>query len=132
MMSFDEKKALIEYRKQKSYYTLKEAKDVAELGHWNLAGNRLYYAVFHMASALLLDKGIVARTHSGVIHLIGKEFVSTGLLDKRYGRLLSRLYELRQSGDYDDMYTATKEEVFPFIERTEEFLSEMSKLITLI
>ena len=33
MMSFDEKKALIEYRKQKSYYTLKEAKDVAELGH---------------------------------------------------------------------------------------------------
>ena len=53
-----------------------------QLGFWNLAGNRLYYAVFHMASALLLDKGFVAKTHSGVIHLIGANFVTTNRLSK--------------------------------------------------
>ena len=79
MLSIEEKKALIGYRKQKAYDSLKEAKAVAQLGFWNLAGNRLYYAAFHMASALLLDKGIVAKTHSGVIHLIGAKFVTQGL-----------------------------------------------------
>ena len=94
MLSIEEKKALIGYRKQKAYDSLKEAKAVAQLGFWNLAGNRLYYAAFHMASALLLDKGIVAKTHSGVIHLIGAKFVTQGLLEREYGRLFSRLYEL--------------------------------------
>ena len=64
-----------------------------------------------MASALLLDKGIIAKTHAGIIHLIGSQFVARGILKKEYGRLLSRLYELRQSGDYDDLYDATEDEV---------------------
>ena len=65
---------------------MNEAKEVIKLGFWSLAGNRLYYAAFHMASALLLDKGITARSHSGVIHLIGAQFVTKGLLEKEYGR----------------------------------------------
>ncbi|MDE5761342.1 HEPN domain-containing protein [Bacteroides sp.] len=109
---------------------MKEAEDVAKLGYWSLTGNRLYYAVFHMASALLLDKGFTARTHSGIIHLIGAQFITTDLLDRGYGRLLSRLFELRQSGDYDDLYDATEEEVAPYIERTRTFLADMEKLIT--
>lgn len=132
MMSLEERKALIAYRKQKAFDSLKEAKAVAGLGFWNLAGNRLYYAAFHMASALLLDKGMVARTHSGVIHLIGANFVATGLLEKNYGRLFSRLYELRQSGDYDDMYNATEEEVMPYFEQTEKFMRKMIELMTLL
>lgn len=131
MLSLDEKKVLISYRKQKAYDSLKEAKAVANLGFWNLTGNRLYYAAFHMASALLLDKGIVAKTHSGVIHLVGAKFVTQGLLDRKYGRLFSRLYELRQSGDYDDMYDISEEEVVPFIQCTEQFVAKMESLMTL-
>lgn len=79
MLSIEEKKAIIGYRKQKAYDSLKEAKAVAGLGFWNLAGNRLYYAAFHMASALLLDKGLMAKSHSGTIHLVGSQFIATGL-----------------------------------------------------
>lgn len=85
-----------------------------------------------MASALLLDKGMSAKTHAGVIHLIGEKFIATGLLDKSYGKLFSRLYELRQSGDYDDMYDATEEEVLPYFEKVRMFLDEMKKLITFL
>ena len=131
MLNIEEKKALIVYRKQRAYDSLKEAKAVAELGFWSLTGNRLYYAAFHMATALLLDKGIIAKTHSGVIHLIGSKFIMTGLLDKKYGRFFSRLFELRQSGDYDDMYDATEEEIAPYIAETEDFLAKMESLITL-
>ena len=67
-----------------------------------------------------------------MIHLIGSQFVIKGLLDKSYGRLFSRLYELRQSGDYDDLYDATEEEVLPYIEKTENFIREMEKLISIV
>lgn len=108
MLTPEEKKSIIDYRRQKAYDNLNEAKEVAKLHFWNLTGNRLYYATFHMASALLLDKGMSTKSHGGLIHLIGSQFVTKGLLDKSYGRLFSRLYELRQSGDYDDLYDATE------------------------
>lgn len=41
MLSVDEKKAIINYRIQKSYGNLNEAKEVAKLGFWNLVGNLL-------------------------------------------------------------------------------------------
>lgn len=130
MLEIQQRKDLVKYRIEKAYKSLEEAKAVANLKYWNLTGNRLYYCVFHMASALLLDKGFTAKTHAGVIHLIGEKFISTGLLDKSYGRLFSRLYELRQSGDYDDMYDATEEEVVPYFEKVNAFIKAMESLIT--
>lgn len=103
---------------------------MAKLKYWNLTGNRLYYTVFHMSSALLLDKGFTAKTHAGVIHLVGEKFIATGLLDRTYGKLFSRLYELRQSGDYDDTFDATEEEVLPYFEKVENFIKDMEALIT--
>lgn len=132
MLTLEEKIAIINYRRQKAYDNLNEAKEVAKLGFWNLTGNRLYYSAFHMASALLLDKGLMAKSHSGIIHLVGAQFIAKGLLEKEYGRLFSRLYELRQSGDYDDLYDATEEEVAPYIQKTAEFISRMEDLITII
>ena len=131
MLKSEDKKSILKYRIEKSWLSLKEAKDVAALGYWNLAGNRIYYAVYYMASALLLDKGFITKTHAGVIHLLGAKFISEGMLDKSYGRFFSRLYELRQAGDYDDMYDATPEEVEPYFDTAEKFISEMEELITL-
>lgn len=132
MLTIEEKKAIINYRRQKAYDCLNEVSEVAKLGFWNLAGNRLYYASYHMASALLLDKGFSARTHSGVIHLVGQNFIARGILDKSFGHLFTRLFELRQSGDYDDLFDATEEEIVPLIEKTELFIKAMEQLLTLI
>lgn len=54
-----------------------------------------------------------------MIHKIGLDFITTGRLDRKYGRLISRLYELRQSGDYDDKFDATEEEILPYFEQVE-------------
>ena len=83
-----------------------------------------------MAQALLLDKGLSAKTHAGTIHIIGQQFISVGLIGKTYGRLFSRLYELRQSGDYDDMFDATEEQVMPYFGQVEKFICEMETLVT--
>lgn len=130
-LSVEERKAIIAYRKQKSEASFQEAKDVSKLGYWNLAANRLYYACYYMASALLIDKGFKAQTHGGVIHLIGLHFVTKDLLSRDFGRLFSRLYEMRQSGDYDDMFDFTEEEVLPYFEKTRSFLDVMNNLLSL-
>ena len=130
-LSIDEKKAIIKYRIQKAWNSIQEADDNARLGYWTLAASRLYYAAYYMASALLVDKGFIARSHSGVIHIIGSEFVKKDFLSKEDGRLISRLFNMRQSGDYDDLFDWTEEEVQPFLNKTKDFLARMEKLITL-
>lgn len=132
MLSIDEKKAVIKYRIEKAHKTYDEAQAVAKMGYWSLTGNRLYYSVYHMVSALMLDKGFSVRTHAGMIHLLGEKFILTGLLDRTYGRFVSRLYELRQSGDYDDLFDATEEEIMPYFEKTKCLLEDLRHLITLV
>ena len=128
-LSDKEKAAIIEYRIQKSFSVLIEAEDNARLCHWSLTANRLYYAVFHMASALLTDKGISAKTHTGVIGLIGKEFVQKNLLNTDDAKLISRLQNMRQSGDYDDMFDWSENDVAPLIEPTKQLLDKMHKML---
>ena len=129
MLSEENKKDLIRYRIERSYKVLQEAKDNAHMGHWNLAGNRLYYAVFHMCQALLLSEGETVRRHAGMIHKIGMDFIANGKLERSYGRLITRLFELRQSGDYDEQYDATEEEVMPYFNQVESLLTAMENLI---
>lgn len=128
MLSEEERKDLIVYRIEKAWRVLKEARDNAQLGHWNLTGNRLYYSVFHMCQALLLSEKETPRRHAGMIHKIGQDFITTGKIDRSYGQLISRLYELRQSGDYDDKYDATEEEIMPYFEKVEQLLNDMQNL----
>ena len=60
----DDKRAIIAYRSEKADAVMIEARDNAKLGHWTLAANRLYYAVFHIATALLIDKSLTAKSRS--------------------------------------------------------------------
>jgi uncharacterized protein (UPF0332 family) len=129
MLNDDDRKELVIYRIEKSYKVLDEARDNAKLGHWNLTANRLYYSVFHMCQALLLSNGDTPRRHAGMIHKIGQDYVLEGKLDKSYGRLISRLYELRQSGDYDDKFDATEDEIMPYFEQVELLLDKIKDLI---
>lgn len=101
------------------------------MGHWSLAANRLYYALFHMASALLVDKGFTSKTHSGILCILGQEFVAKGMLSSEDGRLVSRLQNMRQSGDYDDLFDWAEEDILPLFEPTERLLKKMAELITL-
>ena len=129
MLNDEERKDLVRYRIEKAYKVLDEARDNAKLGHWNLTGNRLYYSVFHMCQALLLNVGETPRRHAGMIHKIGQDFILSGKLDAANGRLISRLYELRQSGDYDDKIDATEEEIMPYFEQVEALLKALEALI---
>ena len=69
-------------------------------GYYDFAASRAYYAVFYAASALLLQEGLEFRKHSGVIAAIHQHFIKTGRMEKKFGRNLNWLFELRSIGDY--------------------------------
>ncbi len=68
---------------------------------WADAASRAYYAAFHSVSAVLLSKGQAYSSHAQVLGSFNKMFVHPGTLPKEFTTLLTRLFEDRQSGDYD-------------------------------
>lgn len=128
-LSPEERNAIVNYRRQKAYDTLREAEGIVSLRYWNAAANRLYYACYYITSALLTYYGFTARTHSGVIRLLGMHFVSTGYLAQKHAKFYTRLFELRQTGDYDDFYNITEEEITPLIEPAKDYMASIKKLI---
>lgn len=63
--------------------------------------NRLYYAVFHAAQAVLYDRGIDPSSHAAVRNLFGEHVVLNGVATRDQGRLLTTLADLRQQADTD-------------------------------
>ena len=125
----EERKAIVVYRLEKSNDAMVEAKDCASLGHWTLAANRLYYAAYYASSALLISAGYAAKTHDGTIGMIGQHYVRTGVLANEDGSLLARLQNMRHTGDYDDFLDWTKEDVEPYIAKTEAFVEKVKEII---
>lgn len=125
----DERTAIVEYRLERAKNTIKEVNDVGSLGYWNLSANRLYYAAYYASVALLIRNGIDATTHKGVIRMISESFVRKGLLSAEDSKLLGRLFTMRQSGDYDDLFDWEENDVKPLIPKVEDFIRRITDLI---
>lgn len=80
---------------------LRAARLLLQGGAWGDAASRAYYAAFHAVSAVLLSKGESYSTHAKVLGRFNKEFIQTGIFPREFTKLLTRLFEDRQSGDYD-------------------------------
>ena len=91
--------------------------------------SRAYYSMFHAISALLILKGLEAKTHSGLINLFGQHFVKAGEIEARFTRMLSESKELRENGDYEIFFSGTKEEAELTINNAKELFAEISKYI---
>lgn len=87
---------------ERAYETLKEVDYNTEGGYYNAAVNRLYYACYYAASALLLSCEIEANTHNGVKTQLSMLFVRTGRWSLDHGATFSLLFEKRQASDYSD------------------------------
>lgn len=129
MLTGDERKVLVANKVRRSYETWMETKGIIANGYWYAAANRMYYACYYMTSALLLKKGITAHTHSGVIGMFGMHFIKPGDVSAELGKFYSKLFELRQSGDYDDWKIVTEEDIKPLIPTVETFLKTIENLI---
>ena len=121
-MTFSDKTEYIRYRLDASYTTFDAARVLADNGFWNSAVNRLYYSVFYAISALLVLHDIQTNKHSSVKSQFSLHFIKTGVFDKKYGLLLSELFDWRQKGDYENIFDYDQESVQPLFIPVKEML----------
>ena len=121
--------SLIAYRIERAYGSLKEAELMAQGEFYNASINRLYYACYYMAIALLLKNNISAQTHSGVKTLLGMHFTSKGKLSISASKIFATLFEKRHSSDYDAFVYCDQEMFDELYPKAEAFIEEVKELI---
>jgi uncharacterized protein (UPF0332 family) len=126
----DEKTAIVKYRLEKAKDTFLDVGIAIQNQRWNNAANRLYYACYYAVSALLINDGYVAHTHNGVKSLLGLHYVKTGIINDELNTAYNKMFSLRQTGDYDDLYTVAEKELKPLVEPAEQFIQTIEKLIS--
>ena len=128
-LSPEERKAIVDYRIERAHLTLKEVEYVVKGKFWNLAANRLYYTLFYICEALLLNNKITTTTHAGVIRMINLHFVRTGKISKEDASLLGDIFRMRQTGDYDDLTDWKEDQILPVIPKVKSLVDHIENLI---
>lgn len=93
-------KAEVESLLIKSERSIEAARMLNDEGHADFAASRAYYALFYVAEALLLDRGLSFSSHAALIGAFGREFAKSAVLDPKYHRYLIDAQDLRNIGDY--------------------------------
>jgi uncharacterized protein (UPF0332 family) len=70
----------------KASRAIRAAEVLLREGDLDFAAGRAYYAMFYVAEALLYEKELQFRKHSGVHSAFGEHFAKTGLLDAKFHR----------------------------------------------
>lgn len=125
----EERRAIVQYRIEKAKASLNDAIDVSAIGKWSLAANRLYYALYYAATALLINDGHITRTHSGMISLVSFHYVQNGKLSKDEGKLLKRIFDLRQESDYDDFIDADETDITTYLPMVSTLVDRLISMI---
>lgn len=121
--------ALVNYRINRAHRTIAEVSFLLDGGLYSTAVNRLYYAVYYAAVALLVNDGINATTHSGVRSMLGLHYIRTGRISREIGNNFMILFERRHSCDYDDFINSTKEDVEQLIPLANSFIEAVDHIL---
>ncbi len=120
---------LSKYRLNKAKSDLNDAKKTLELGMYDNAANRSYYAIFHSARAVLALDGCDFKKHSGVISYFLKDYIKTGIFDISLSNIIKSAFDIRNETDYEDFYVVPKEDVERQVKEAEIFVSAMEKYL---
>lgn len=96
---------------------------------WDMTANRIYYACFHAAQALLVCYGLSAHTHTGTLCVFGMNFVRTNKISKELGAFFSRMEQLRMKADYNCEYEVSMSDVESMLKPAQDFQNEIERLI---
>jgi hypothetical protein len=116
---------LSKYRFSRAKEVLRDAETLLKEKSFASSVNRSYYAIFHALRAVTALDGFDASKHSGVIAYINREYVKTGIFDKRLSKILDTAFRLREKADYDDFIIIS-------LDAAEEQISKAKEVINMV
>lgn len=107
---------------EKARDSLEAARLLAAEEFYDFSASRSYYAMFYVAEAFLLEKGLSFSKHSAVIAAFAQQFVKPGGAPARFHRYLLDAQDARNLGDYDVAGGVTQAQAAEQMARAEEFI----------
>ncbi len=96
------------------------------------AVDRAYYAMFWAARAGLVQKGIIAKTHLGLMNQFSKEYVKSGNITQELWDAFTDAFDARQESTYDVDIVFGEESVQEIIKHAEAFLTKVKELLRVV
>ena len=103
---------------------LRAARALLDLGLHADSVSRAYYGALHCLRALLLSRGLEAKTHAGAIHVLNTEFIRAGILPSSHNRLLAGIQRSRELADYDAAVRFSKDDAEACLQDAEAFRTD--------
>ena len=128
-LSEEERRIIVQLELERAKRTFAEVETLKAAGMWNGVCNRLYYAVFHAVSALLIHDGHQVNTHHGSHAVFGLHYIKTGILPEDFGRLYNQLQTMREESDYNCAFEADQEELENRIEPARKMIETIEKMV---
>jgi uncharacterized protein (UPF0332 family) len=110
------------YRLTQAADCLKVAESNLQLEFYKDAVNRSYYCIFHSMRAVLALGMYDSKKHSGVISAFNKNYIKTGLFERRFSKIISKAFQIRNRSDYEDFYVVAKDDVVQQMNNAKEFM----------
>ena len=119
------KQMLVKARKK-----LRTARTNFDNNQYDDAVSRAYYAVFHTISSVLLSKGLHYSSHGQVIGAFNREFIKTKKFPASFSKSLKKLFNERQTGDYDFQVYIDEDTAKECMESAEKIINACEKYLT--
>lgn len=121
--------SLTKYRLDSALDKMESAKLLLDARKYKDSIGRSYYAIFTAVRAVLANDKIDFSKHAGVIAYFQKEYIKTGVFDKKYSKYLQSAFQIRNSCDYDDFFIASKADAEEQYQRASEFYSVIQEYL---
>ena len=128
----EERQILVSMEIEKAEQTFAESEVLKNAGLWSNLANRLYYALFHAVSAMLIHDHHEVGTHKGAVLRFQQYYVKTGVFTIEEGAFYSQMQSLREKADYNCYFNVVEADILPRIEPTHQFIEKIKHYITKI
>ena len=113
----------------RSREALEMAEDELREGYFWGAVGRAYYAMFYIVKVVLLDRGIITKTHQGTKAKFHEIFIKTKMIPREFGQLFAKAIDKRNKADYDIREEWTRKQAEELVKNAREFVKTVKKLI---
>lgn len=110
-----------------AHESLAAAKLNLENDFYSVAANRIYYAAFYAATALLKTKSLSFSKHSAVLSAFRQYFIKTGEFSTEIGDFYRLAFEMRQAGDYEMLTHFEPDDLQHQLLSAHQFVDEIEK-----
>ena len=122
--------AIVERRISNAKKTLHEVSMLVQHKLWNTAINRIYYACFYAAGALLLHNQINSKTDDETMQMFSAYCISTAKVSEETIAFYTKVYELWYRSECEDFLDYDEPTVAALLTPAHKMISEIEALLS--